>query len=136
MTMNLKAIATATAKTLISYLTYQAMRTVHAQLSETDPPRALWLAQFSSIEKMQDGEAYLELLLQAKPDLAFRMMTVREHLAEEITEFLPEMVRTGIQQANMEHRRHHLEHITQFTSVEHETLSPDLPGEPDPNQVA
>ena len=41
-------------------------------------------------------------------------MTVRQHLAEEMTEFLPEMVSTGIVQANMEHRRHHLERITQL----------------------
>lgn len=49
-----------------------------------------------------------------KPELALRIMTVREHIAEEITEFLPEMVRTGIQQANMEKRRQHLERITQI----------------------
>ncbi|GAB1537369.1 hypothetical protein NUACC21_00090 [Scytonema sp. NUACC21] len=41
-------------------------------------------------------------------------MTVREHIAEEIIDFLPEMVRTGIQQGNMEHRRQHLERITQI----------------------
>ncbi len=129
--MNVKAIASATAKTLISYLTYQAMRTVHSQLSETDPPRALWLAQFSSMEKMQDGEAYLKELLQANPELAFRMMTVREHLAVEIGEYLPEMMQTGIQQANMQHRRNHLEHITQFTTVEHEDLPSDSDEPPD-----
>ncbi len=116
--MDLKAITKATAKTLISYLTYQAMRIVYNQLRETDPPRALWLNQFSPIEKMQDGDAYLVELLQASPDLAFRMMTVREHLATEITEFLPEMVCTGIQEANMDHRRHHLEKITQLTTFE------------------
>ena len=41
-------------------------------------------------------------------------MTVREHLAQNVTEFLPEMVCTGIAQANMEHRRQHLERITQL----------------------
>jgi hypothetical protein len=112
--MNLKQIAKATTQTLISYLTYQAMRTVHAQLTEMDPPTALWLVHFSTLAKMQDGEAYLQELLQHKPDLAFRIMTVRAHLAEEIAEFLPEMLLTGIQQANMEHRRNRLERLTQL----------------------
>ncbi|MUH00571.1 chaperonin family protein RbcX [Scytonema sp. UIC 10036] len=112
--MNIKQIAKDTAKTLQSYLTYQALRTVLAQLSETNPPLALWLQRFSA-DKIQDGEAYLRELFKEKPDLALRIMTVREHIAEEITEFLPEMVRTGIQQANMEHRRQHLERITQIS---------------------
>lgn len=112
--MDLKHIAKATAQTLISYLTYQAMRTVLFQLREMDPPQAIWLHQFSPTEKLQDGEEYLKALLQVKPDLAFRIMTVRAHLAEEIGEFLPEMATTGIQQANMEHRRQHLERVTQL----------------------
>jgi hypothetical protein len=111
--MNLKQIAKDTAKTLQRYLTYQALKTVLAQLSETNPPLELWLHNFSA-DKIHDGEAYIEQLLQEKPDLALRIMTVREHIAEEITEFLPEMVRTGIQQSNMEQRRQHLEHITQL----------------------
>lgn len=111
--MNLKQIAKDTAKTLQSYLTYQALRTVLAQLGETNPPLAYWLQNFSA-GKIQDGEAYLEQLLQEKPDLALRLMTVREHIAAEIAEFLPEMVCTGIQQANMEQRRQHLERITQI----------------------
>jgi hypothetical protein len=41
-------------------------------------------------------------------------MTVREHLAQEVAGMLPEMVRDGIQQANVEHRRQHLERITQL----------------------
>ena len=112
--MNLKQIAKDTAKTLQSYLTYQALRTVLAQLGETNPPLALWLHNFSA-GKVQDGEAYIEELFQHKPDLALRIMTVREHIAEEVAEFLPEMVRTGIQQANMEQRRQHLERITQLS---------------------
>ncbi len=116
--MDLKHIAKATAQTLISYLTYQAMRTVLHQLREMDPPQAIWLHQFSPTEKMQDGEEYLKALLQVKPDLAFRIMTVRAHLAEEIGEFLPEMATTGIQQANMEHRRQHLERVTQLTATD------------------
>lgn len=112
--MDLKQIAKDTAKTLSSYLTYQAVRTVLAQLSETNPPLALWLHRFSSTDKIQDGEAYIQNLFREKPDLALRVMIVREHLAQEVADFLPEMVRTGIQQANMEHRRQHLERITQL----------------------
>ncbi|MBD2194651.1 MULTISPECIES: RuBisCO chaperone RbcX [Calothrix] len=111
--MNFKQIAKDTAKTLQSYLTYQALRTVLAQLGETNPPLALWLHNFSA-GKVQDGEKYIEELLREKPELALRIMTVREHIAREITEFLPEMVLTGIQQANMEKRRQHLERMTQL----------------------
>ncbi|HLP90402.1 MAG TPA: chaperonin family protein RbcX [Nostocaceae cyanobacterium] len=111
--MNLKQIAKDTAKTLQSYLTYQALRTVLAQLGETNPPLALWLHNFSA-GKVQDGESLIEQLFREKPDLALRIMTVREHIAEEVTDFLPEMVRSGIQQANMEQRRQHLERITQL----------------------
>lgn len=112
--MNIKQIAKDTAKTLQSYLTYQAARTVLAQISETNPPLALWLHRFSATDKIQDGEAYLESLFQDKPDLALRIMIVREHIAEEVIDFLPEIVRAGIQQANMEHRKRHLERITQL----------------------
>ncbi|MBD2495762.1 RuBisCO chaperone RbcX [Nostoc sp. FACHB-280] len=112
--MNLKQIAKDTARTLQSYLTYQALRTVLAQLGETNPPLAIWLHNFSA-GKVQDGEAYIKQLFQEKPDLALRIMTVREHIAEEVVEFLPEMVLTGIQQANTEQRRQHLERITQLS---------------------
>jgi hypothetical protein len=92
--MDLKQIAKDTAKTLISYLTYQAMRTVLAQLSETDPPRALWLQQFSARQNLQDGEAYLRALLAERPELAYRIMTVREHIAAEVVDYLPEMAKS------------------------------------------
>ena len=116
--MDLKRVAKDTAKTLSSYLTYQALRIVLEQLRETDPPQSLWLHGFSSRISVQDGEAYIQALLQEKQELAFRIMTVRQHLADEVTDFLPEMVRTGIQQSNMEHQRQHLERITQFTTSE------------------
>jgi hypothetical protein len=111
--MNLNQIAKDTAKTVISYLTYQAVRTVIAQLSETDPPRAIWLQQFSSRERVQDGEAYLQALFREQATLGFRILTVREHLATEISDFLPEMVRTGIQQSNLQLRCEQLERMTQ-----------------------
>nr|AVY53728.1 chaperonin-like protein component RbcX [Oculatellaceae cyanobacterium HA4233-MV5] len=111
--MDLKRIAKDTTKTLISYLTYQAVRVVFDQLNETDPKRAYWLNQFSTREKIQDGEAYLQALFQERQDLAFRILTVREHLANEIADFLPEMLRTTVQQVNMEQRRQQLERMTQ-----------------------
>ncbi|NES87876.1 MULTISPECIES: chaperonin family protein RbcX [unclassified Okeania] len=112
--MDIKKVAKDTAKVLTSYLTYQAVRTVTAQLRETNPPLAIWLSGFSSTGKIQDGEAYLQELLQENKELAFRVMTVREHLAEEVAEYLPEMLRSGIQKDNMEHRRQYLEKITQL----------------------
>lgn len=112
--MDLKHVVKSTAKTLSSYLTYQAVRMVVDQLSETNPPLSMWLSKFSSTGKIQDGEAYIQELLQANQELAFRVMTVRDYLAIEVTDFLPELVRTNIQQANMEHRRQHLERITQL----------------------
>lgn len=129
--MNLKQIAKETAKTLQSYLTYQALRTVLAQLGETNPPLAHWLQNFSS-GKIQDGEAYIEQLFRKQPDLALRIMTVREHIAVEIAEFLPEMVCTGIQQANMEQRRQHLERITRI-DTSHPSPPSDNQTSSDPN---
>ena len=116
--MDIKRTAKDTAQVLTSYLTYQAVRVVLDQLRETDPPSAFWLNGFSSRDKLQNGEAYLEALLNERPALAMRIMTVRQHLAETVTEFLPEMVNTGIQQANIDHRRRHLERITQLSSAD------------------
>ena len=116
--MDLKRIAKDTAKTLTSYLTYQAVRIVMGQLRETNLPRSYWFNEFATREKLQDGEAFIAALMQEQADLAMRVMTVRQHLAEEVTEFLPEMVITGMQQANIEHRRRHLERITQMSSEE------------------
>ncbi|MEN9227955.1 MAG: chaperonin family protein RbcX [Gloeomargarita sp. GMQP_bins_120] len=113
--MDYPQIARQTSQVLSSYLTYQAVRVVMAQLSQTNPPLAIWLSRFSSTEKIQDGERYLQDLLRERQDLAFRVMTVREHLAETILDSLPEMVRTGIRQANIQQRQRHLERLTQIT---------------------
>ncbi|MBW4592343.1 MAG: chaperonin family protein RbcX [Brasilonema angustatum HA4187-MV1] len=129
--MDIKQIAKDTAKTLQSYLTYQALKTVLAQVSETNPPLALWLQRFSA-DKIQDGEAYVKQLFQEKPELALRIMTVREHIAEQVTEYLPEMVRTGIQQANIEHRRQHLERMTQINTSD-PSPEPETQATSDPN---
>lgn len=111
--MDLKQIAKDTTKTLISYMTYQALRVVIAQLDETEPKRAYWLRQFSYRVSIQNGEAYLASLFQEEPRLAFRLLTVREHIAEEVADYLPEMLRTGIQQANLQQRTQQLERMTQ-----------------------
>ena len=44
--MQTKQVAQATAKVLQSYLTYQAVRTIQSELSETNPPQAIWLGQW------------------------------------------------------------------------------------------
>jgi len=129
--MDLKQIAKDTVKTLSSYLTYQAVRTVLTQLGETNPPLAIWLHNFSA-DKIQDGESYIQSLFQEKPDLALRIMTVREHIANEVSDFLPEMIRIGIQQANTEHRRQHLERITQL-NMSIPSSESEEPATSDPN---
>jgi RbcX protein len=111
--MDLKQIAKDTTKTLVSYMTYQALRVVIAQLDETEPKRAYWLRQFSYRVSIQDGEAFLKALFQEEQRLAFRLLTVREHIAEEIADYLPEMIRTGVQQANLQQRTQQLERMTQ-----------------------
>ncbi|MFM7450366.1 MAG: RuBisCO chaperone RbcX [Leptolyngbyaceae cyanobacterium] len=143
--MDLKQIAKDTTKTLISYMTYQALRVVIAQLDETEPKRAYWLRQFSYRVSIQDSEAYLAALFQEEQRLAFRLLTVREHIAEEIADYLPEMLRTGIQQANLKQRTQQLERMTQVDStlldpeVQQEDLDPPtasdqfLDPETDPN---
>ena len=119
-----KKVAQDTAKILQSYLTYQAVRTIIEQLSETNPTQAIWLSQYSSTNKIQDGEAYLDGLMSENKELVLRIMTVREHLAEQVLEFLQEMVKTGISQANIEHRRHLLERLTQ-TQTESSSVQPE-----------
>ncbi len=112
--MDLKQIAKDTTKTLISYMTYQALRVVIGQLDETEPKRAYWLRQFSYRVSIQNGEAFLEALFLEEQRLAFRLLTVREHIAEEIADYLPEMLRTGVQQANLQQRTQQLERMTQI----------------------
>jgi hypothetical protein len=129
--MDLKQIAKDTTKTLISYLTYQALRVVYEQLDETEPKRAYWLHQFASRESIKDGEVFLEALFKERQELAFRILTVRENLAEDIADFLPEMLRTTMQQLNTEQRKQQLERMTQVdpsleaTHPEQEALEPE-----------
>ncbi|NUN63443.1 hypothetical protein HCU40_01490 [Pseudanabaena biceps] len=109
--MDIKRSTKSTANMLINFLTFEAVKTIGEQLQETDKLKALWFNQFSTRERLQNGELYIKDLFAVHQEMAFRVMTVREHLANEILEFLPEMTLTGIQQSNMQLRRQHFEHI-------------------------
>ena len=116
--MQPKDIAKDTAKVVQNYLTYQAVKLIVAQLTETNPAEAIWLREYSSGGKLQDAEQYLDELileLQGKP-LVMRIMAVRDDLAQQVMEYVPEIVTTSIKQANLEHRRHLLERLTQSSS--------------------
>jgi RbcX protein len=130
--MDIKAVAKDSTAMLTSYLTYQAVRIVLAQLTENNPPLAQWLNGFSGQSILQDGEAYLRSLMAANQELALRIMTVREHLTDEVVDELPEMVRRRISQQNMEHRRQQLERLTQLPMPDAESLTTELaPSESD-----
>lgn len=113
--MQPKDLAQDTAKILQNYLTYQAVMLVIEQLVETNPGEAIWLRQYSSGGKLRNGEVYIEEIMSEPKgkELALRIMTVRDSIAEKTLEFLPEMVSTGIKQANLSHRRYLLERLTQ-----------------------
>lgn len=111
--MNSKQVAKATARVLQNYLTYQAVLTIINQLSETNPGQGIWLQQYASGNRIQDGEALIQGLMQDHKELVLRILTVRSHLAETVLDFLPEMVNASIQQSNMEYRRQVLERLTQ-----------------------
>lgn len=129
--MDQKRVAKDTAQVLISYLTYQAAKLVVTQLYETNPGLGIWLSEFSSTDRIQDGEFYLEALMQENRELALRLLTVREHLAEEVVEFLPEMVKTGIQESNVGHRRQLLERMTQMSTPESTSNDDELKADAD-----
>ncbi|MBO9999682.1 MAG: chaperonin family protein RbcX [Cyanobacteria bacterium SID2] len=112
-----KKVANDTAKVLQSYLTYQAVRTIIDQLTETNPSQAIWLRQQSAENRIQDGEAFLQSLMQDNKELVLRILTVREHLAEAVLDFLPEMVRSNIGKSNTDCRRQILERLTQTPAL-------------------
>lgn len=114
--MTYKQVVKDTAKVLQSYLTYQAVRVIIEQLSETNPGQAIWLSDYSDRKKVQDSDNYINDLMKENKELVLRILTVRQDLAEQIVEFLPEMVKTNIEQSNMEHRRHLLERLTRTQS--------------------
>lgn len=124
--MDSKKVAKATAKVLQNYLTYQAVLTIIQQLSETNPAQSIWLQQYASGNRIQDGEAFIQGLMQDRKELVLRILTVRSHLAETVLDFLPEMVNTNIQQSNVEYRRQVLERLTQ-TADPASTPTADIP---------
>jgi RbcX protein len=124
---SLKQILRDTTKTLSSYLTYQAVLTVFAQLDETDPKRAYRFHQFSTKQSIRDGETYLRALFQEDRELAFRLLTVRAAIATEVADLLPEALRSSIEQANLEHRKEQLERMTQVADIQPTDIqSPDI----------
>ena len=114
--MDLKKIANDTTKTLVSYLTYQAVKVVYEQLDETEPKRAYWLHQFASSESITDGDRFIEKLFRERPDLAFRVLTVRDALADSLADFLPDMLRSQMSQSNLKQRSQQLERMTQVST--------------------
>ena len=113
--MQAKDIAKDTARVIQNFLTFKAVQLVVAQLAETNPRESIWLRQYSSGGKLRDAEAYISAIMSEPrgKELALRIMTVRDSVAEEIMEFLPEMVTSGIKQDNLTQRRHLLERLTQ-----------------------
>jgi hypothetical protein len=125
--MTYKQVVKDTAKVLQSYLTYQAVRVIIEQLSETNPGQAIWLSDYSDRKKVQDSDNYINDLMKENKELVLRILTVRQDLAEQIVEFLPEMVKTNIEESNMKHRRHLLERLTQTQSSSLTSSSIDEP---------
>ena len=131
--MEFKKVAKETAITLQSYLTYQAVRLISQQLSETNPGQAIWLGEFSKRHPIQESDLYLEAMMMENKELVLRILTVRENLAEGVLEFLPEMVLSQIKQSNGNHRRSLLERLTQVDSSSTDQIEPD-PGESDTSE--
>ena len=112
--MQPKEIAKDTAKVVQNYLTYKAVMLVIEQLAETNPGEAIWLRQYSSGGKLRDAETSIEEIMSQPrgKELALRIMTVRDSMAEQTLEFIPEIVIAGVKQDNLTHRRHLLERLT------------------------
>nr|AIG20474.1 RbcX [Pseudanabaena mucicola CHAB7016] len=127
--MDIKRSSKSTANMLINFLTFEAVKTIAEQLEETDKLKALWFNQFSTRERLQNGELYIKDLCELHQETAFRVMTVREHLANAILDFLPQMTRTGIQQSNMQLGRRHFERILSVQASEGYAECENLDGE-------
>ena len=131
--MQPKDIAKDTAKVVQNFLTYKAVQLVVAQLAETNPRQSIWLRQYSSGGKLRDAEAYLQEIMSQPngKELAMRIMTVRDSIAEQILEFLPEMVTSGVKQDNLVHRRYLLERLTQSTAETTDLNTSEATNEPE-----
>ena len=122
--MQPKDIAKDTAKIVQNYLTYKAVMLVIEQLGQTNPAEAIWLRQYSSGGKLRDAESYLEEIMSEPrgKELALRIMTVRNNMAEQTLEFLPEIVAAGIERDNLTHRRRLLERLTRSPDEDKSSL--------------
>ena len=129
--MQPKDIAEDTAKVVQNYLTYKAVQLVIAQLAETNPQESIWLRQYSSGGRLRDAEAYIEEIMSETrgKELALRIMLVRDTIAEQTLEFLPEIVTTGIKSDNLTHRRHLLERLTRTSDEALELDASETSGE-------
>ncbi len=129
--MQPKDIAKDTAKVVQNYLTYKAVQLVIAQLAETNPQESIWLRQYSSGGRLRDAEAYIEEIMSETrgKELALRIMLVRDTIAEQTLEFLPEIVTTGIKSDNLTHRRHLLERLTRTSDEALELDASETSGE-------
>ena len=129
--MQPKDIAKDTAKVVQNYLTYKAVQLVIAQLAETNPQESIWLRQYSSGGRLRDAEAYIEGIMSETrgKELALRIMLVRDTIAEQTLEFLPEIVTTGIKSDNLTHRRHLLERLTRTSDEALELDASETSGE-------
>ena len=116
--MQPKDIAKDTAKVIQNYLTYKAVMLIIEQLAETNPGEAIWLRQYSSGGKLRNAESYIQEIMSEPrgKELAMRIMTVRDKIAEQILEFIPEIVSSGIKEDNLILRRHLLERLTRSPS--------------------
>jgi len=116
--MQPKDIAKDTAKVIQNYLTYKAVMLIIEQLAETNPGEAIWLRQYSSGGKLRNAESYIKEIMSEPrgKELAMRIMTVRDKIAEQILEFIPEIVSSGIKEDNLILRRHLLERLTRSPS--------------------
>ena len=76
------------------------------------------MRRYSSGGKLRDAETYIEEIMSEPrgKELALRIMTVRDSIAEQTLEFLPELVDSGIKRDNLAHRRHLLERLTQSST--------------------
>lgn len=121
--MQPKDIAKDTAAVVQNYLTYKAVMLVIEQLAETNPGEAIWLRQYSSGGKLRNAETYLEEIMSEPrgKELSLRIMAVRDSLAEQTLEFLPEMVTSGIKRDNLTHRRSLLERLTRSPETTEES---------------
>lgn len=127
---NTKRVARETAKVLQDYLTYQAARTIILQLAETNPPESLRVRRILAGDNFRNSDASLERLLQDHKELALRILTVREHLAEVALEGMNERVMDGIRESNLRTRCQILERLTRSESPSSEA-GDRPPEEPD-----